>query len=74
MMHFLSAGMHNASSDSSAGFSQLHLVSLGTTQRNALRCPKRIAWRNVSAFLRCSVVLCGRQWNIILQNAIGKTT
>lgn len=48
-MHILSAGMHNANPDSSAGFSKLHLVSLGTTYRNALRFPKRITKRNVSA-------------------------
>lgn len=75
MMHLLSAGMHNANSDSSAGFSQLHLVSLGTTYRNALRCPKRIRRRSVSAFLRHSVFLCSEgQWNSTPQNAIGKTT
>lgn len=52
---------------------RLQPVPLGTTYRNALRCPKRITGRNVSAFLRCSVFLCSeRQWDSTPQNAVGK--
>lgn len=72
MMHLLSVWMHNANSESKAGFSQSQLASLGT---NVQRCPKRITRRNVNAFLRRSMFLYSeRQWHSTLQNAIEKST
>lgn len=75
MMHALLVWMHNNNSDSKAGFSQSHLVSLGT---NIQRCPKRITRRNVSLFLSrvCFSIQKGSGKCTLqtLQNAIEKST
>lgn len=63
--------MHSTSSDSKAGFSQLHLVSSGM---NIQGHSTRITRRNVNAFLRQSVLpYVKRQWQITLQNAVKKS-